>query len=225
MDETFEIESIERPEVCMRYENLSKKVIANIEKIVRASYHYKIFIYYLKNTLNMNECAFYEGYSMHNGLGVEIHHSPFTLFEYTYAVAKKHIEEKGYFKIMEVASEVSKLHYEFLVGLVPLNKTAHKLVHNQQLNIHPDLVLGDWEGFYNKYQDYASDSLKKAMDDATFVQNNTKADAYPTILRRSENKFIQNNVKSLREVNISKMLTDMKLRSMNLIDEKSNDVK
>ena len=110
--------------------------------------------------------------------------------------------------------------YNFLVGLVPLNSTAHKLVHNQQLNIHPDLVLGDWEKFYNLYQDYASDSLKKAMDDAKFVQNNTNSDAYPTILIRSENKFIQHDIKKLEEVNISKMLTEIKLKSMNLLNSK-----
>ena len=220
MDEIIEIDEIEKPEGVMKYQTLSKKIIQNIEKIVRASYHYKIYIYYLKNFLKMDECAFYEGFSIKNGLSVEIHHEPFTLYEYTYAVCKKHIEEKGYFRIMEVADEVSKLHYEFLVGLVPLNKTAHKLVHNQQLNIHPDLTLGDWEKFYQMYQDYASESLKKKMDDTTFIKNNTKYDAYPTILRRSENKFIQHNVKSLEEVNISKMLTDMKLKSMNLIEDK-----
>lgn len=217
MDETFEIEAIERPTMCMKYENLSKKIISNIERVIRNSYHYKIFIYYLKNTLHLDECAFYEGYSTSNGLGIEIHHSPFTLYEYVYAVANKHLHDKEYFKIMEVADEVSKLHYEFMVGLIPLNTTAHKLVHSQQLTIHPDLVLGDWEGFYNKYQDYASDSLKKAMEDAKFTQTHTPAEAFPTILRRSENKFIQNNVKSLKDINIGKMLTDMKLKTMNLI--------
>lgn len=220
MDEIIEIHKIPRPENAMRYDELSKKVIANIERVVRASYHYKIFIYFLKNFLKMDECAFYEGYSIKNGLSVEIHHSPFTLYEYTYAVCKKHLERDGYYKIMHVASEVSKLHYNFLVGLVPLNSTAHKLVHNQQLNIHPDLVLGDWEKFYNLYQDYASDSLKKVMDDAKFVQNNTNSDAYPTILRRSENKFIQHDIKKLEDVNISKMLTEIKLKSMNLLDSK-----
>lgn len=219
MDEVFEIEEIERPERCMKYETLSKKIISNIERVIRASYHYKIFIYYLKNTLHLDECAFYEGFSSSNGLGVEIHHSPFTLYEYTYAVAKKHLEEKGYFKIMEVANEVSMLHYQFMVGLIPLNTTAHKLVHSQQLTIHPDLVLGDWESFYIQYQDYASDSLKKAMDDATFTKNNLKSEAYPSILRRSENKFIQNNVKSLKDVDISKMITDIKLKSLDLIEK------
>ena len=58
------------------------------------------------------------------------------------------------------------------------------------------------------------------MDDAKFVQNNTNSDAYPTILRRSENKFIQHDIKKLEEVNISKMLTEIKLKSMNLLDSK-----
>ena len=220
MDAVIEIKKIQRPEGSMKYEALSKKIISNIERVVRASYHYKIFIFYLKNFLKMDECAFYEGYSIKNGLSVEIHHSPITLFEYTYAVCNKHIQEKGYFKIMEVADEVMRLHYEFLVGLVPLNSTAHKLVHNQQLNIHPDLVLGDWNKFYTLYQDYASDSLKKVVDEANFTANNTKSDAYPTILRRSENKFIRHDIRNLEEVNISKMLTEIKLKSMNLLDTK-----
>ena len=220
MDEIIEISNIQRPEGAMKYTNPSKKIVSNIEKIVRASYHYKIYIFYLKNFLKMDECAFYEGFNVKNGLTVEIHHSPITLYHYTMCVCKKHLEEKGYFKIMEVADEVSRLHYEFLVGLVPLNSTAHKLVHSQQLEIHPDLVLGDWQKFYLMYQDYADDNLKQVIDDAHFAMNNTDAKAYPTILRRSENKFVHNDIKSIEEVDISKMLTEMKLKSMNLIDSK-----
>ncbi|MGL4949604.1 MAG: hypothetical protein ACRC5M_04420 [Anaeroplasmataceae bacterium] len=220
MNEIVEVEALEKPSYCMKYETASSKIISNIEKLVRISYHYKIFIFYLKNTLDMNECAFYEGFSVANGLSVEIHHSPITLFEYTMAVANKHIEEKGYFRIMEVASEVTKLHYQFLVGLVPLNNTAHKLVHNQQLSIHPDLVIGDWNEFYVQYQGYGTEALKSIIDDATFAQNNMKMGAYPSILRRSETIFKQQNVKSLKDVNVGKMITDIKLRSMNLLDEK-----
>ena len=51
MDEIIEIHKIPRPENAMKYDVLSKKVIANIERVVRASYHYKIFIYFLKNFL------------------------------------------------------------------------------------------------------------------------------------------------------------------------------
>lgn len=219
MDEIIEIDELEKPESCMKYETLSKKIISNIEKVVRQSYHYKIFIFYLKSVLNLNECAFYEGYSISNGLSVELHHSPFTLYEYVYAVAKRHLDRDGYFRIMHVASEVSKLHYQFLVGLVPLNPTCHKLVHSQSLKIHPDLVNGYWETFYEKYQDWASDSLKKTMESAVFEKNNTNKDAYPTILRRSENIFKQNNVKSIKDINISKMLTDMKLKSLELLEK------
>ena len=49
MDEIIEISNIQRPEGAMKYTNPSKKIVSNIEKIVRASYHYKIYIFYLKN--------------------------------------------------------------------------------------------------------------------------------------------------------------------------------
>ena len=211
MDELIVIDKLNPPKNYMRYDIINKKIISNIERVIRVSYHYKIFIYYLKNFLDLNRCAFYEGYSMSNGLGVEIHHSPITLYEYTYAVANKYLVNNGYFKIMDVARDVSKLHYQFKVGLVPLNPMAHKLVHEQVLNIHPDLVKGFYEEFYNEYKEYASDELHKIIERADFDRTHNDPTKFPNILRRSENKFDQKNIVLLNNIDISKMITDIKL--------------
>lgn len=218
MNEIVKIDYIKKPESCMKYDVLSSKMIKNIEFLVRQSYHYKILMHYLKNTLDLNRCAYYEGYSMSNGMGVEIHHSPITLFEYTYAVANKHLNENGYYRLLQVAKEVSKLHYEFKVGLVPLNPTAHKLVHSQNLEIHPDLVKGDWEAFFHEYKQYGSDSLENIVNEAIFNREHRKMEDYPNILKRSETIFEQKNVPLLKDINISKMLTEIKLKSLNMIN-------
>jgi len=219
MDQTHEIELFKKDEECMKYDIIKKDMIKNIEKVVRDSYHYKILIYYLKNFMDLSRCAYYEGYSMSNGLGVELHHSPITLYEIVYAVMNKHLKQNGYYKIMKVAKEVSKLHYQFKVGLVPLNPTAHKLVHSGNLRIHPDIVKGDWEAFAIEYQDYISDDLKKTLDDVRFIREHELYDHYPKILMRSETHYIQKNIVSLDSVNISKLLTQIKMKTLENIEK------
>ncbi|MBR1818114.1 MAG: hypothetical protein IJ772_04620 [Bacilli bacterium] len=219
MENEFEIELLRTGDSMMRYENISKDLIKNIETVVRKSYHYKIFIYYLKNFMDLDECSYYEGYSIKNGLSVELHHSPLTLYEIVKAVMTKHLKENGYFKIMGVAKEVSKLHYNFLVGLVPLNPTAHKLVHSGNLKVHPKIVKGDWEGFFIQYQDYASAECRKTVEDSIFIAEHEDMNNYPKILRRSETHYVQKGIDDVRTVNVSKMLTDIKLKSLDMIEE------
>jgi len=48
MDEIIEIHKIPRPEGAMRYDVLSKKIISNIERIVRPSYNKKYLFFILK---------------------------------------------------------------------------------------------------------------------------------------------------------------------------------
>ena len=214
MEQTFEISFPEDRKEKMKYDVIKKDLIKNIEKVVRYSYHYKILIYYLKNFMDLSKCAYYEGYSMSNGLGVELHHSPITLYEYVYAVTNKHLKQKGYYKINEVAKEVSKLHYSFKVGLVPLNPTAHKLVHAGELKIHPDIVKGDWESFMIEYQDWVSDDLKNTIDNVRFQKEHENYKDYPKILKRSETHYIQTGVKSILDINVGKLLTEIKLKQL-----------
>lgn len=203
----------------MNYTVISKDLIKNIETIVRKSYHYMIFIYYLKNFMNMDECSYYEGYSIKNGLSVELHHSPITLYEITRAVMAKQLKENGSYRLMGVAKEVSKLHYNFLVGLVPLNPTAHKLVHSGNLKIHPDIVKGDWEGFFIQYQDYASEECRKTVEDSIYSREHEDMNNYPKILKRSETSYKIKNIEDIRKVNISKRLTEMKMKSLDLLEK------
>ena len=61
--------------------------------------------------------------------------------------------------IDSVAYEVMFLHYNGLVGLIPLSATVHELVHNKYLFVPLDRVYGYWEDFYNMYFEYMDEGL------------------------------------------------------------------
>lgn len=213
------IKIIDIPEIDMdgKYKIVEEKVIKYIERIIRSSYEYRDYIKYLKTTLDINSCTFYEGYSISNGLSVEIHHSPFTLFQYVETVCRKHFDlNKGYFDALEVAEEVTKLHFQFLVGLVPLNPTAHKLVHSGNLKIHPDLVLGGWEVFLEEYRKWLPESIDNDLIELEALRKNP-SDEIPRILKKKELR-----IESTFQTFDNKFLTSMideKIKKIGIIDD------
>lgn len=165
------------------YKIVDEKTIKYIERVVRRSYEYKDFINHFKTKLDISSCTFYEGYSLANGLSVEIHHSPFTLYEYVETVCRKHLElNKGWYDPLDVAEEVTKLHFNFHVGLVPLNPTAHELVHSDNLEIHPDLVLGAWEVFVEEYSKWIPESIQNKIEHLKIIKKEN-SDKIPNILK------------------------------------------
>lgn len=171
---------------CHQYSFIDEKTIKYIEKIIRGSLEYREFIKYLKTTLDVSSCTFYEGYSLANGLGVEIHHSPLTLYQYVETICRKHLKlNNGYYDALDVAEEVTKLHFQFLVGLVPLNPTAHKLVHTDNLKIHPDLIIGGWKIFLEDYKEWLSESIENTLAELDEIKKNP-SNEIPKILIKKE---------------------------------------
>ncbi len=138
----IEIDSVPKSDYIFNHTDLEVKCIKKIERIIRKSFEYAVWTLFLKLTLDISRCAFYEGYSLNNRFSVELHHYPITLFDITYAIANKHLQEDGFFITSQIAEEVCEVHYMFYISVVPLSPTAHKLYHEGQLLIHPDLVKG-----------------------------------------------------------------------------------
>lgn len=150
-------------------EDLNKKeFIKYFESEIRDSFEYKYLIDLFKNTLDIKSCVFFKNYSIENGFKLEFHHHPFTLYDYVEAVMNKQIDEHhqniendgDYVYENEVEKEVVLLHYKLMVGLVPLNPTAHAQVHDGKLDIHPDLIIGNYDKFYNEYNKYLSETAR-----------------------------------------------------------------
>lgn len=60
-----------------------------------------------------------------------------------------------------IAYEVMYLHYNGLVGLIPLSETPHELVTNKYYQIPMSHVRGDYRKFIDLYSDYMTDELKE----------------------------------------------------------------
>jgi hypothetical protein len=149
---------------------------------------------------------------MTTGFGIELHHSPITLYEIVNTVMNKHLDKNGYYKSFAVAEEVCVLHYDLKIGLVPLNPTAHELHHSGELPIHPSLVKGNYNIFLDEYKDYLPESLvNKLIDLEDQKEENV---VYPRILMRSENKFIQKETISLENVDIAKLLIEKRMQML-----------
>ena len=141
-----------------------KKYIDDIERMVRSSKEYRDYIQYLRMYMDMNASAFLKNVTNIDTtkIKIEIHHTPFTLLDITLTVFNKRSRLAQSLDIEMVAKEVAYLHYFLYVGLIPLSKTEHKLVHNQALFIPLNLVLGKFEDFIEMYnKDIPEDAMAR----------------------------------------------------------------
>ena len=122
-----------------------KKFLSELEKSVRGSFEYQQYIQYLRNSFNMNSCAFYRNVSNvpNPKIKIHVHHDPITLYDICTIIFRKRqtlgepIDEES------IAKEVMWNHYNGFVGLIPLSETAHELVHANYLFVPCTHVFGD----------------------------------------------------------------------------------
>lgn len=162
-DTKYEVLNIELPDFDMEEYNIFDKDEFNqyldaIEKVVRTSFEYKQFIKFLRNNINMNQCSFFENVNNIDTykVKIEIHHSPFTLYDITYMVFKRRQEANECLEVEAVAKEVMYIHYNLLIGLIPVCETVHQLIHNFYLFVPMDKVLGQVDTFISLYGEYMS---------------------------------------------------------------------
>ena len=135
-----------------------KSFIKNIEKQVRTSKEYTAYIGHLNNEIGIHSCAVFGNLTDEiEGLTLEYHHYPFTLYDIVETVVNKKIINDERFTTFDVTDEVLKLHQKNHVGLVKLCKTAHELVHAGQIYVNLKSVFGDVNSFINVYSSYIPD--------------------------------------------------------------------
>lgn len=142
-----------------------KKYFTTIEREVRKSFEYREMIHFLKNNYDMDQCAFiqYDPSDTYN-ISIEIHHYPFTLFDIVVIVYKKRLYYGEAMESRMVSKEVTMLHYKLLVGLIPLSKTVHQLVHDSKLFIPVSNVFGNYRTFVNTYKPFCDEEQLETLD-------------------------------------------------------------
>ena len=192
------------------------EIISYFEQLIRGSFEYSWFIDTLKKTLDVKSCVFFKGFSITNGMKLQFHHHPFTLYDYVEAVINKLKldTEDGYVYEEDVCKEVAKLHYRFMVGLVPLDPTSHQQVHDHVLEIHPDLVIGNYEKFFKEYNEYIPENTKSKYTEWLTTTHTAELEVpdnfkyKPTIINAS-NKYIMDSKK------VEQLLLSDKLDNVN----------
>ena len=163
------------------------RFLEDIKRECRTSYEYRALINYINLKYVDSEVK------------VEIHHTPLTITDIISAVVRKRIRNQESIDIFDVCNEVMWLHYSGVVGLFPVNKTVHELIHNGYLFIPLCYISGNWRWFIDKYYDYIDPEVLDAIDAADQLTNEWLAD------QSNPNNPInyQNNIFNLHNTYIS----------------------
>ena len=148
-----------------------EKYIKDCERVCRNSFEYKKFVKFLKENLDMNSCAVMEHavpIKMHSyggtNIKIHIHHDPLTLYEIAKIVFTKRMKNHENMDEQLTCKEIMLLHYNLLVGLIPLAETVHELVHNQYLFAPTTSVFGFYRDFIEMYDEYIDQELKDKIE-------------------------------------------------------------
>jgi hypothetical protein len=131
-------------------------IVKAIEAEVRMSMEYTDYIAYLRANVGMDACAFFNNVSKANNkkVRIEVHHSPLTLYDISKVVLDRAIRTGDEINVLLLAEEVTRIHYLNQVGLIPLSKTLHEVVHNSdKLTIPIYMIFGDFRKFLEIYQE------------------------------------------------------------------------
>ena len=142
------------------------KYVKDLESVIRTSFEYRHLIAYLRETEDMNECTFLRNVTNldNTKVRIELHHTPFTLFDIVNTVVLKRLKRNESTDIFDVAKEVMWLHYAGWVGLVPVCETVHQMIHNQYLFVPTHVIRGDYEAFMDAYTEYIEPELMQAVE-------------------------------------------------------------
>lgn len=143
--------------VSVNTDNEKHRLITRIERIVRSSGEYRDYIAFLRQNIGMDACAFFNNVSKQTNrkIKIEVHHTPLTLYDIVKIVLEKYIQTGEVLDDLMIAEEVVKIHYNNQVGLIPLSKTLHEVVHNsEKLTIPMYMIFGNYTKFLREYEEY-----------------------------------------------------------------------
>jgi len=162
------------------------KFVKNIEKDIRKSDEYSAYLWSLRN-LGMESCSFLGNVNDENAT-IEFHHYPFTLYDIVSTVVEKKLYNKEPTSTFLVAKDVLNLHFENKIGLIPLSKTVHELVHAGEIFINLNQVFGNYQQFVNEYETYIPIEAKNAYNKVVEASKNDISYSTNDILKYNNRK-------------------------------------
>lgn len=132
------------------------KLIRQCEKTIRSSLEYKDYIQTCRLDYGMTNCAILPTVARVPGkkYTIEIHHEPFTLYDIVDLEIIRREEEHEPLNVNGISESVMSLHYDGMVGLIPLSKTQHELVSSHKVFVPLQHIFFDYAALYEYYQTY-----------------------------------------------------------------------
>ena len=154
-----------------------KKFIKNVERQVRSSREYHMYVELLRTNISALNLDNILSHITTEDADLEFHHYPFSLYDMVDVMAIQKFFDAEDFTSLSLAKEVMELHYENLVGLVPLSKTTHELAHSGHLFLSASQVFGDYKKFMEKYPSGISETLQAKIEEMEdFTADNHPSD-------------------------------------------------
>ena len=132
------------------------KFIKSVEKMVRSNDDYKLWLSTIRDEPMLSQDAFLYNVGS-NVAEIQLHHFPFNLFNVVRNVTDQMLYDDKKVSTFIVADKVIQLHFQGMIGLVPLSVTMHEIAHLGKLNFVRTQIFGEWEAYYEAYKDYMDD--------------------------------------------------------------------
>ena len=161
--------------------------IKNVERMVRYSGEYKLWVKYITDHLGHSHCALTN--ESINECSLEVHHHPITLYVIVKAIVNDALRREQEFSSFDIAVKVIETHFQNKVGYIVLLSDLHKKYHSGFLNLPIELVNGEYRYIMNHYNLEENEYDKVVslcgvhMDD---VQQKWKKNEYPGIENYSD---------------------------------------
>lgn len=138
--------------------NKLKNFIKAVEKKIRSSEQYSIYIGNLRNEKGLHYCAI-RGNITDEDASIEFHHYPFSLYDIVYLEIIRMTDKNENITSFKVASNVLKLHANNLISLVPLCITEHQLVHDGVKFVPLYSCIGKLNEYVEIYKQYFTEDI------------------------------------------------------------------
>ena len=127
-----------------------EKFVKNVERIIRSSVEYRLWVTYIIDNLGQKECAL--THENINECPIVIHHHPINLYTIVKTIINDFIKKEQEFSTFDVAIKTIEMHYQNNVGYIVLLSDLHEKFHNSFLKIPIQLVQGNYKYLIQNYQ-------------------------------------------------------------------------
>ena len=157
-----------RPVYILTSNRARNKFIKQCEKVIRSSMEYREYMRFLKEHMDFNRCAVLPRIVSGEGkrYSIEIHHEPFTLYDLVDIEITRREVLGLPMRVLEIAEHIMAIHYDGLIGLIPLCKTQHELIDSHKVFIPLQHIYQDYHKYYEEHEEYINinEHIKKKID-------------------------------------------------------------